>query len=200
MTAFRAGGRRMATCSPLKPPQEMPIMPDRAAAPGLLDQPVDDFQRVVLFLLEVFVPHQAVGLAVAAHVHAHAGIAMAGHVGMGELVADRLCRRACGRAYIPARAGTGSLSASAGSQMRAARWQPSLRVIQAFSISFTWRGNFSTVFIETTAFFPFGPGRCRGVEAPAAGPYMALICIGRSASAQSEARDGRLPRRETTLG
>ncbi len=27
ITAFSAGGRRAATCSPLKPPQEMPIMP-----------------------------------------------------------------------------------------------------------------------------------------------------------------------------
>ena len=55
---------------------------DRAAAPGLLGEPFDDLERVVLFLLEIFVEHQPVGLAVAAHVDAHAGIAVAGDIGM----------------------------------------------------------------------------------------------------------------------
>ena len=41
--AFSAGGRRAATCSPLKPPQEMPIMP-HAGAPGLRAEPVDDLE------------------------------------------------------------------------------------------------------------------------------------------------------------
>ena len=56
--------------------------------------------------------------------------------------------------------------------MRAARRQPSERVIQAFSITFTWRGNFcGPVFIETTALFPIGlADTAEGTEAPAAGP------------------------------
>ena len=37
--------------------------------------------------LQVLVPHEAVGIAVAAHVDAHAGIAVAGDVGVGEGVA-----------------------------------------------------------------------------------------------------------------
>src|SRR5262249_16706073 len=50
-------------------------------------------------------------------------------------------------------AGTGFCSASSGSQMRAARWQPSLRVIQVFSISLMSRGSFVTVFIVIVDLF-----------------------------------------------
>ena len=89
MMALSAGGRRAATCRPLKPPQEMPIMPTRPGAPGLAGDPGDHLERVVLLLLGVLVEHQAVGLAVAAHVDAHAGVAVAGEVGMRQGVALR---------------------------------------------------------------------------------------------------------------
>ena len=84
--------RRRAAHGDLQPVEAAPgdaDHADRAAAPRLLHQPVDHLQRVVLLLLEIFVPHKAIGFAVAAHIHAHAGIAVAGHVGMGELIADR---------------------------------------------------------------------------------------------------------------
>src|SRR4029077_7722372 len=44
-------------------------------------------EAVVLLLLDVFVLEQAIGLAAAAHVHAHAGIAVAREIGMREGVA-----------------------------------------------------------------------------------------------------------------
>ena len=43
---------------------------DRAAAPGLRREPGDHLERVVLLLLQIFVEHQAVGIARAAHVDA----------------------------------------------------------------------------------------------------------------------------------
>src|SRR6266540_2436485 len=46
-------------------------------------------------------------------------------------------------------AGTGAASASSGSQMRAAKWQPSNSGIQQFSITCTLRGNDVTTFMAT---------------------------------------------------
>ena len=57
-------------------------MPTLAAAPGLGRDPGDDLERVVLLLLAVLVGQQAVGVARAADVDAHAGIAVAGEIGM----------------------------------------------------------------------------------------------------------------------
>jgi hypothetical protein len=59
----------------------------RAAAPGLRRQPGDDLQGVGLLLRQVFVVQQAVGLARAAHVDAHRGIAVAGEIVVHRLVA-----------------------------------------------------------------------------------------------------------------
>src|SRR5882724_759777 len=66
-------------------------------------------------------------------------------------------------------AGTGFCSASSGSQMRAARWQPSLSLIQAFSISLIFLGNFAMVFIVIVGFYPFclAPGEAATERRPA---------------------------------
>ena len=60
---------------------------DLSGAPELRNQPGDHVAGVVHFLLRVFVGHQPVRVAIAAHVHAHAGVAMAGQVRVGECVA-----------------------------------------------------------------------------------------------------------------
>ena len=71
---------------------------DRAGAPGLRREPGDHLERVVLLLPGVLVLHQPVGIAVAAHVDPHAGIAVAGEIGMGQLVAlDRAVALAIGQ-------------------------------------------------------------------------------------------------------
>src|SRR5262249_55573966 len=62
---------------------------DLARAPALSGDPVDDLERVVLLLLQVFIEQQAVGFARAAHVDADAGIAVPGIIGMGKSVALR---------------------------------------------------------------------------------------------------------------
>ena len=59
---------------------------DCAAAPRLGRQPGDDLERVVLLLPAVLVGQHAVGLARAADVDAHGGVAVAGEVRMGERV------------------------------------------------------------------------------------------------------------------
>ena len=60
---------------------------DAAGAPGLRRQPRDHLQRVVLLLLQILVEHQPIGIPSAAHVHAHAGIAVPGQVRMRQIVA-----------------------------------------------------------------------------------------------------------------
>ena len=60
---------------------------DPPGAPGLPHQPRDHVHRVVQFLLRVFVEHQPVGVAVAAHVDPHAGITVAGDVGVRQGIA-----------------------------------------------------------------------------------------------------------------
>jgi hypothetical protein len=61
--------------------------PDLAAAPLLLDEPVDDLEGVVVLLCEVLVREQAVGVAAPAQVDAHAGVAVVGEVRVVALVA-----------------------------------------------------------------------------------------------------------------
>ena len=58
-----------------------------AGAPGLLRQPGDHVAAVLQFLCGVFVVHQALGVAIAAHVHPHAGIPVAGQIGVGQRIA-----------------------------------------------------------------------------------------------------------------
>ncbi len=112
---------------------------DHARAPWLGRQPGDDLERVVLLLLAVLVGQHTVGLAAAADVDAHRGIAVSSEIGVGERVAlDVPSRLRYGR--YSSRAGTGERSASSGSHRRAARRVPSDNGIQAFSISRIGRG------------------------------------------------------------
>ena len=89
MIAFSAGGRFAATCSAVEAAPGNAHHADLAAAPGLRSRPGDDVAGVLQFLLGVFVLHQPVGIAVAAHVDAQAGIAVAGEIRMGQRVARR---------------------------------------------------------------------------------------------------------------
>ena len=87
MIAFSAGGCLAATCSALKPPQEMPIMPTLPLHQGCAGEPGDHVDRVLQFLLGILVVHQPFGIAVAAHVDADRGVAVAGEIRMGQRVA-----------------------------------------------------------------------------------------------------------------
>ena len=87
--AFNASGCFVATCSELKSPHEMPIMPTLPVHQGLRGKPGDDVDGILQFLLGIFVLHQAFGITVAAHVDAHSGVAVAGKMWMGERVARR---------------------------------------------------------------------------------------------------------------
>ncbi len=60
---------------------------DVAGAPGLVGDPGQHGQGVVLLLGQVFVVQDAVGLAAAAHVHADGGVAVSGEVGVALGVA-----------------------------------------------------------------------------------------------------------------
>ena len=51
--------------------------------------PFQDLQAVVLLLLQIFIVEQPVGFAGAPHVDADAGIAVAGEIGMGQVIALR---------------------------------------------------------------------------------------------------------------
>ena len=75
--AFSAGGRRAATCSALKPPQEMPIMPTAPLHQGWRASQAITSSASSCSCLAVFVGQQALGFAAAADVDAHAGIAVA---------------------------------------------------------------------------------------------------------------------------
>ena len=97
MIAFSAGGRSAATCSALKPPQDLPIIPTRPLAPGPARDPGDHVAAVVELLLEILVGEVALGIARAAKVDANRRIALAGEPSMHRLVAACACRRACDR-------------------------------------------------------------------------------------------------------
>ena len=60
---------------------------DLAGAPFLGSKPSDHFERVVLFLVGVFIKHQTFGITIAAHVDAHARITVAREIGMGQGIA-----------------------------------------------------------------------------------------------------------------
>ena len=91
MIAFSSGGRRAATCRLLNPPQEMPIMPIGAGAPWLRGDPGSTSSASSLLLRLVLVGEHALGVAAAADVDAHAGVAVAGEVGVAHRVVDRPC-------------------------------------------------------------------------------------------------------------
>ena len=56
---------------------------------GWMASPGDHVDRVLQFLLGILVVHQAFGIAVAAHVDADRGVAVAGEIRMGQRVARR---------------------------------------------------------------------------------------------------------------
>ena len=62
-------------------------MPTLPLHQGWAADPGDDVAGVLQFLLGIFVVHQPFGIAVAAHVDADRGIAMAGEIGMRQLIA-----------------------------------------------------------------------------------------------------------------
>ena len=72
---------------PVEPTPALAHHADIAVAPGLLRDPRDDLDRVVLFLLDIFVGHVAVGFAGSAHVHADGGVAVFSEIAMHGLVA-----------------------------------------------------------------------------------------------------------------
>ena len=63
--------------------------PDRAGAPGLRGDPVDDLQRVVLLLAKILAEQHSFGVSRPAHVDAHRGVAVPGEVRMSQRVALR---------------------------------------------------------------------------------------------------------------
>ena len=138
--ALSAGGRSAATCSALKPPQEMPNMPTLPEHHFCRASQAITSRQSSCSCLAVFIIHQAIAVAIAAHVHADRGIAVAGEIGVRKLIAGRSFRRACDRAGIRAGLEPGSSRRRRASQIRAASWVPSERGMNRFSISFTLRG------------------------------------------------------------
>ena len=57
-----------------------------AGTPFLFGQPSDDFNCVILLLLGVFIGHQPVAVAIAAHIDTDRGIAVASEIRMGERI------------------------------------------------------------------------------------------------------------------
>ena len=87
MIAFSAGGRRAATCSELKPPQEMPVMPTLPLHQGCAARNAMISHGVLLLARQIFVGEIAIGIAGAAYVDAAIGDAVAGEPGMHVHVA-----------------------------------------------------------------------------------------------------------------
>ena len=118
--------------------------PDRAVAPGLRRQPGDHLHAVVLFLLGVLVEQQARRFAAAANVDANAGVAVTGQIGMGQRVPlVGAVALAVGQIFQDRR--NRILSASSGSQMRAASVVPSFNGINMCSITRTALGKVVTI-------------------------------------------------------
>ena len=68
-------------------------MPTLPLHQGWRRRPGDDVAGVLQFLLGIFVLHQPFGIAIAAHVDADRGVAVAGEIGMRQL----------SRAMVPSR-------------------------------------------------------------------------------------------------
>ncbi len=82
--------RGRTSCRHLQPVETAPgnsHHADRAVAPALCREPGDHLEAVVLLLLQILILEQPVGLAAAAHVDAHSGIAVPGEIRVGEGVA-----------------------------------------------------------------------------------------------------------------
>src|SRR5215467_6046348 len=82
--AFRAGGRRAATCSPLNPPQEIPIIPTAPLHQGCAASQA--INSTPLFLLGVLVEQQARRFAATSNVDADARVAVTCEIGMSQRV------------------------------------------------------------------------------------------------------------------
>ena len=85
--AFSAGGRRAATCSALNPPHEMPIMPTAPLHQGCAASQAMTSSASSCSCSAYSSNSRPLGFAAAADVDAHARIAVAGQVGMGQRVA-----------------------------------------------------------------------------------------------------------------
>ena len=110
-------------------------MPTLAAAPGLTRDPGDHLERIVLLLGEILIVQDAVRIARAAHVDAHAGVAAGGEPGMHALVAPPHEVALAIWDVLEDGAGRAQRSAPAGIQRRAASRQPSDSGIQTVSRS-----------------------------------------------------------------
>ena len=136
-------------------------------------KPVDHFERVVLLLLGIFIMHQSFGIAIAAHVDAHRGIAMAGEIRMSELIAhDRPVALAIGEIFEDRRHRLlfGILRQP---DARGEASRHPTASIQRFSISLTLRGKSVTIFMRGTS---GNRGRAQIIMAsrPAKAPAAAL--------------------------
>ena len=164
--------RRWPAGRDLKPVEAAPgnaNHPDGTRTPGLSRQPVDDRQAVILFLKQIFPLAYPVAVAGPAHVDAHPGIAMAGEVRMGQVVAgDRAVALAIGQIFQDRRHGIG-VRVTPGSQMRAR--QPGAIGASGSKHSRS-RG-------------PCGENRCERVSLPMSfGPHMPCRGISRVQSAR----------------
>ncbi len=88
-TAFSAGGRRAATCRPLNPPQEMPIIPTSPLHHSCAASQAITSSASSCSCGEVLVVEQPVRVAAAAEVDPHAGEAVVGEVRVVAVVARR---------------------------------------------------------------------------------------------------------------
>ncbi len=136
--AFSAGGFRAATCSALKPPQEMPNMPTL---------PEHHFCLAIQAITSSAHVDADRGIAVTSEVRVRQRIAHVGPVALavGEVFEkgwNRIVLGILGKPHARGelRSVAGSFSASSGSHMRAASFVPSDSGIQMFSISLTLRG------------------------------------------------------------
>ncbi len=79
----RAAGRNLKSIEPAPGDSHHP---DNPAAPGLRRQPGYHLHAIVLLLLCILVEQQAVRLAAPSNVHANAGVAVSGQIGMSQRV------------------------------------------------------------------------------------------------------------------
>ena len=88
MTAPSSAGERAAICSPLKPPQDFPMMPTLPVHQGWTASQLHDLDAVGLLEGEVLVVQDAVGVARAPDVDPDRGVAVAGEVAVDRGVSQ----------------------------------------------------------------------------------------------------------------
>ena len=89
MIAFSEGGAAGGDLERVEAAPGDPEHPRGPGAPGLVGEPGEHLDGVLLLLGQVLVEQHALGVAAAAHVHPHGGVAVAGEVGVARGVADR---------------------------------------------------------------------------------------------------------------